>query len=97
MIERYSKEFCAIVAACVSKQYGIVKGDFLLMDKGKLTEMLDKNAYEEPRTKLSVWRDLGWIVTDGEHFTMPVRLDGGLVRKVKICLRVYRQLEKLIK
>jgi len=97
MLEWYVKEFCAICAAIYVK-YGVKKGDFIYIDKEKLVEMLNKNAFETANNKLHMWRDLRWIDTDKGHFTRNVILESGEKRRrmVKISYITYRALESLL-
>lgn len=96
MIETYVREFCAIVGHLQNKGIGIQKKGFLFIEKNKLVEMLNKNAYETPLNKLLAWRDLGWIDADGEHLTRLVSVEGKRVRMVKINLTIFHRLEALL-
>ena len=72
MIDIYSKEFLAIVKHLKKVEEVRKKGDFIIVDKCLLIEMLDKNAYETSDKKLRIWKGLQWIVTDENKLTKRV-------------------------
>ena len=97
MFERYVKEFMAIVQFLLGKETGCVdEQKFLTVSKAKLVRMMDRNAFETSYRKLKVWRDLRWIVANEGHYTSVVRRDGHLYRTIKIDLRLYRCMLRLL-
>ncbi len=65
MLEVYGKEFVAIGTYLISK--GNKKGDYIIVTKTELEELLDKNQYDTARNKLKIWKALGWIDADKDR------------------------------
>lgn len=88
------KEFVAI-CVYLEKLQEERKADFLIVDREKLEQLLDKNRYLPAPEKLKIWKTLHWIDADEGHMTRRIRINGKHVRKVKICREIYQELQRL--
>lgn len=99
MVGTYIAEFSAIVKHLKRQKNALIKGNFLIIEKPKLTELLNRNQYETAENKLLVWRSLKWIDTDSDdRLTKRLRTDEHrLMRVIAIDLTVYDTLSAIIK
>lgn len=99
MVGTYIAEFSAIVRHLKRQKNALIKGNFLIIEKPKLTELLNRNQYETAENKLLVWRGLKWIDTDSDdRLTKRFRTDEHrLMRAIAIDLTVYDTLSAIIK
>lgn len=99
MVGTYIAEFSAIVRHLKRQKNALIKGNFLIIEKPKLTELLNRNQYETAENKLLVWRGLKWIDTDSDdRLTKRFRTDEHrLMRVIAIDLTVYDTLSAIIK
>ena len=96
MLATYAKEFVGIGKFLL--QSGAGNGRYILVNKEKLQELMDKNPYDSVYHKLKIWKDLKWMVTDGRHLSYPVAAGNGKVKRmIKIDIGVYECLEGLLK
>lgn len=96
MLNVYAKEFVAI-GSFLRKRDGLRKG-YILVDKKKLEDMLNKNRYDTAAHKLKVWKALKWIDTEADGRVTKRIYDNGVYRPfVKMDAAVLEQLESLQK
>ena len=96
MLEKMAREYMAITRYLLERPEPWVRGEQLLVPREKLIAMLNKNPYRTPTDKLTTWRNLGWINSDNNHFTRPVRDEHGkLQRVIIIALGTYYKLCRL--
>lgn len=70
---------------------------FLIVDKKKIVNMLDRNKYDTATNKLKVWKGMNWIDTDDRKLTKR-RYDkaaGTYKTCVFIYLKVYETMKAL--
>mgnify|MGYP004507812153 CR=1 FL=1 len=95
MLSIIIKEFVAVCGYLEKMQDG-QRTDFLIIDREKLEQLLDRNRYLPAQEKLKIWKTLHWIDTDQGHLTRRILVNGKYVRKVKICGEIYREIQRLI-
>ena len=99
MTETYIAEFLAIARHLKRQKNALIKGNFLIIEKPKLTELLNRNQYETAENKLLVWRGLKWIDTDSDD-RLTKRIRNGeqqLIRAIAMDLTVYDTLSAIQK
>ncbi|WP_101698704.1 hypothetical protein [Clostridium minihomine] len=100
MINALLQEFLAVSKylqslAEKSHEIAFVKGDFLMVDKLFIINLLNRNLYETAEYKLMAWKGLNWIDTDEGRLTKRVRKEGHTLAVIKIRLSVVRTVQKL--
>ena len=96
MIEIYVREFVAI--GKFLRIHGKCKGNFILVDREELKEMMNRNRYDTADNKLKIWKALYWIATeDGRRVTKRVYNTDSKKYEPKIAmnLQVLDMLEQL--
>jgi len=95
MIEIYVREFLEITKH-LSRDKGKKKGDFLLVEKDLVAELLNRNLYQTADAKLRYWRMLGWTDTDQNRVTRRAHDENGKpILVIKINLKIYQTLIKI--
>ena len=97
MISTYVKEFTAVVKHLKKSEKTLKKGDFLIVKKSIVVEMLEKNAYETAKAKLKVWKGLRWLDADDRRLTKRVTDEetGKQVPILRISLKAYDTLQMI--
>lgn len=96
MLEIYAKEFVGI--GSFLKVNGRTHKGYILVEKAKLEEMLDKNKYDTASDKLRIWKALKWIDTEADGRLTKRVYDGesGTYKPfVKMDIAILNQLEQL--
>lgn len=96
MLEIYAKEFVGV--GSFLKVNGRTHKGYILVEKAKLEEMLDKNKYDTASGKLRIWKALKWIDTeaDGRLTKRVYDSESGSYRPfVKMDIAILSQLEAL--
>ncbi len=65
MLDIYAKEFVAIGNHLIRN--GKKKGDYIIIAKPELEELLNKNLYDTAKNKLKIWKALHWIDADKDR------------------------------
>lgn len=97
MLAIYAREFTAI-GTYLQKSERIHKG-YILVNKKKLEELLNKNHYDTATNKLHIWKTLKWIDTDSDGRLTKRIYDGqNKVYKpyVKMNVAIIEQILKLL-
>lgn len=96
MIEIYTREFVGI--GNFLQVNGRTHKGYILIEKVKLEEMLDKNKYDTALNKLRIWKALKWIDTEADGRLTKRVYDGesGTYKPfVKMDIAILKQLEQL--
>lgn len=84
------KEFKGICEYLIAKECQQYRG-YILIEKGQLCDLLDKNKYELADNKLRFWKQLHWIQTEDGRLTCRVRGK----RMIKVSIEVYEGIKRL--
>lgn len=98
MLDVYAKEFVAIGTHFMGK--GKKKGDYIIVEKPDLEQLLDKNLYDTAKNKLKIWKSLHWIDADKDRrYTKRVYSSekSGYVACVKMSVPMLELLSELTK
>lgn len=98
MLDVYAKEFVAIGNYFMGK--GKRKGDYIVVEKNSLKELMNRNLYNTAKNKLKIWKALQWIDADKDRrYTKRVYSSEkkGYVPCVKMSIPVLELLSELSK
>lgn len=95
----YASEFVAVVSHCIEKELGQAatwQTKYAIPQK-TIIALLERNAYEKPIKKLTIWRDLRWIDAEKNRTTRKVCKGQERQRMVCVDLVAYEALVELTK
>lgn len=98
MLQIYAKEFVEIGKFLLKQENSRHKG-YIRIEKKRLEELLNRNAYDTSLNKLKLWKALRWIDTESDrHLTKRVYDGANQVYKPYIMMDfgVYEVLKTLV-
>ena len=69
--------------------------DKIIVEKEYFKKLLEKNKFLTFPKKVKIYKDLNFIIYSGTTYTLPVKDDGKMIRKVVVNLNAYRTLKHL--
>lgn len=88
LIELISKEYITMVETLLEDEEII--NDRIILDKEVFKRLLEKYQYIPFREKTKVYKNLNFIIHDKNNYSMPVRENDKMVRKVVINYNTYK-------
>lgn len=95
-LNEYAAEFVSLVDYCIAEDQGYTTSIGYAVEKNMVEELLARFAYDSPKNKLLIWRDLKWIICDDGHISRLSRKENVRKRVIIINTNVHKILKNLI-
>lgn len=99
MFKMYIDEFVSICASIERNAPKHLKTETrLYIEPARFRKMLGKDLFQEVKDKLPVWRNLGWLLCDGDkpRFTKNIYIEGKTQRMIVLNRTAYEQIDELL-
>lgn len=95
-LNEYAAEFVSLVDYCIEENQGYMTSIGYAVEKNVIEALLARFAYDSPKNKLLIWRDLKWIICDNNHISRLVTKDNKKFRVILIDTKIQASLKNLI-